>query len=202
MMEQKPAKGFYQTGNDEYHDSSSVLCTLFLFSFAMFTLPIASYYATIYLFEEYFHIPQSESYIYAVVSSVVVVHVILIAYIFKAFNEDKKNKTEWNAEYTFLDWNYIDLSFSVPRYVRVNTLVCSVEDVVKVLVDEGWLQVKLKKKSDYAAFLERVKSLSQEEFLIDYHLDFLLVFPAKTQFHEHHLMLDGSLFLQDKVSQF
>jgi len=92
------------------------------------------------------------------------------------------------------------LSFSVPRYVRVNTLVCSVEDVVKVLVDEGWLQVKLKKKSDYAAFLERVKSLSQEEFLIDYHLDFLLVFPAKTQFHEHHLMLDGSLFLQDKAS--
>lgn len=101
------------------------------------------------------------------------------------------------AEYMF----QIEISlFSVPRYVRVNTLVCSIEEAIKLLVEEGWVKVTLKKKSDYAAFLERVKNLDESEFLVDYHLEFLLVFPPKTQFHNHYLLENGSLFLQDKVS--
>ena len=101
------------------------------------------------------------------------------------------------TEYNFQIANSI---FSVPRYVRVNTLVCSVEEAIRLLVDEGCVKVTLKKKSDYAAFLERVKNLSESEFLVDYHLEFLLIFPPKTQFHGHYLLENGSLFLQDKVN--
>jgi len=74
--------------------SSSVLCELFLFSLAMFTLPIASYFATIHYLDEYFNIPYSDSYLYGVVSAVLVVHLIIAAYIYRAFNEDKPTKIE------------------------------------------------------------------------------------------------------------
>lgn len=85
MEQNKPVKrGFYQK---DYHSPSSVLCTLFLFSAAMFILPIASYFGTIYLLDKYFHIPQSESYIYAVIVAVVMVHLVLIGYVYKAFHE-------------------------------------------------------------------------------------------------------------------
>ena len=85
-MESKPSKGFYQ---EEPHNPSSALCTLFLFSVAMFTLPIASYFATIRLLDKYYNIPSSDSYIFAVIVAVVMVQLIIAAYIYKAFQEDK-----------------------------------------------------------------------------------------------------------------
>lgn len=90
-MEPKQSKGFYQT---EYHSPSSALCTLFLFSIAMFTLPIASYFATIRFFEKYYDIPSTESYIYAVVVAVIMVHLVIVAYIYQAFREDKPPKQD------------------------------------------------------------------------------------------------------------
>lgn len=83
---QKMTKGFYR--EKRRSNASSVLCTLFLFSVAMFTLPIASYFATIRIMDKYFDIPQTESYIYAVVVAVVVVHLIIIAYVYIAWHED------------------------------------------------------------------------------------------------------------------
>jgi len=92
MEVNKDAKrGFYQ---EDYHSPSSVLCTLFLFSAAMFTLPIAAYFGTIYLLDRYYHIPQSESYIYAVIVAVVTVHLILFTYIYIAYHEDKKDNAK------------------------------------------------------------------------------------------------------------
>ena len=82
-------KGFYQT---EYHNPNSALCKLFIYSLFMFTLPIAAYFATIYVFAEYFHIPKSDSYIYAVVLSVIVVNLVIFAYVFEAFREGKEEK--------------------------------------------------------------------------------------------------------------
>ena len=90
-MEPKQSKGFYQT---EYHSSSSALCTLFLFSAAMFTLPIASYFATIYLLDKYYGIPSSESYIYSVIAAVIMVQLVIAAYIYKAFQDDKPPKQD------------------------------------------------------------------------------------------------------------
>lgn len=60
----------------------------------MFSLPIASYFATIHLLDEYFGIPSSESYIYAVVVAVIMVQLIIAAYIYKAFQDDKPPKQD------------------------------------------------------------------------------------------------------------
>lgn len=91
------------------------------------------------------------------------------------------------------------LAISVPRYVRVNTLVSSVEKVSTMLMNEGWKQVKSKKKTGYKGFIERVKTLAENEFMMDFHLDFLMVFPPSAQFHNHELLKNGSILLQEKV---
>lgn len=88
---------------------------------------------------------------------------------------------------------------SVPRYVRVNTLVSTVENVCNHLINEGWKQIKSKKKRGYDAFIEKVKSLNEDEFMLDFHLDFLLVFHPNAQFQDHELLHNGSILLQDKV---
>ena len=94
-----------------------------------------------------------------------------------------------------------NIFFVVPRYVRVNTLVCkSVDQVCDQFAQEGWIKVKLPKKSSYQDFIARVKCLDESEFLVDFHLDYLLVFPPNTQFHDHDLLKNGSILLQDKVS--
>lgn len=102
--------------------------------------------------------------------------------------------TGWGKELNFLSFHL------VPRYVRVNTLVSSAEDVCSQLAEEGWNLVRLKKKkTSYEEFLAKVRDLGEKDFLMDYHLDFLLVFPPSAQFHDHSLLLNGSILLQDKV---
>ncbi len=94
-----------------------------------------------------------------------------------------------------------NIFFVVPRYVRVNTLICkSVDQVCDQFAQEGWIKVKLPKKSSYQDFIARVKCLDESEFLVDFHLDYLLVFPPNSQFHDHDLLKNGSILLQDKVS--
>jgi putative methyltransferase len=77
--------------------------------------------------------------------------------------------------------------------------VSTTEKVCTKLIAEGWKQVKSKKKTGYEGFIERVKSLSENEFIVDFHLDFLLVFPSSAQFHNHDFLRNGSILLQDKV---
>ncbi|KAI9555146.1 hypothetical protein GHT06_017661 [Daphnia sinensis] len=89
---------------------------------------------------------------------------------------------------------------SAPRYVRVNTLVSTTEKVCNQLIGEGWKQVRSKKKSGYEGFIERVKGLGENEFILDFHLDFLLVFPSTAQFYNHNLLTSGAILLQDKAS--
>lgn len=91
------------------------------------------------------------------------------------------------------------LAFSVPRYVRVNTLISSVEKVSSRLIEDGWTQLSFKKETGYEGFIEKVKNLSENEFILDFHLDFLMVFPSSAQFHEHDLLRNGSILLQEKV---
>lgn len=81
-------KGFYQSENYS-RSSSSALCTLFLFSIAMFTLPFAAYYGTIDALDKYWNIPFSQSYIYGVMAAVLAVNLIIAAYIVKAIREDE-----------------------------------------------------------------------------------------------------------------
>lgn len=99
-----------------------------------------------------------------------------------------------------LDFLFFIVSISVPRYVRVNTIVSSIAEVCHQLSQEGWNRVQLnKKKASYSDFIEKVKQLEKSQFMTDYHLDFLLVFPPSTKFFDHPLLLNGSILLQDKV---
>ncbi|XP_046994813.1 28S rRNA (cytosine-C(5))-methyltransferase [Schistocerca americana] len=88
---------------------------------------------------------------------------------------------------------------TLPRYVRVNTIYKSVEDVVKYFCSEGWEKMRIKFKS-YSQYLEKIRSLKEEQFMQDFHIKELLVFPPKTDFHEHDLYINGSIILQDKAS--
>ncbi|KAF4082099.1 hypothetical protein AMELA_G00147810 [Ameiurus melas] len=82
----------------------------------------------------------------------------------------------------------------IPRYVRVNTLKTTVEDVIDYLKRDGYSYQGM------ASQLEDLCSLSGKTFLSDLHLRDLLVFSAKVDFHDHYLYKAGHIILQDKAS--
>ncbi|XP_016133013.1 28S rRNA (cytosine-C(5))-methyltransferase isoform X2 [Sinocyclocheilus grahami] len=82
----------------------------------------------------------------------------------------------------------------IPRYVRVNTLKTTLEDVIDYLKREGFSY------QGTACRLEDLSHLSGKRFLCDLHLQDLLVFSAKTAFHNHFLYKAGHIILQDKAS--
>lgn len=81
----------------------------------------------------------------------------------------------------------------LPRYVRVNTLKTSVEDAVDYLKRDGFSYL------GQASKLEDL-TLAKRNFVRDMHLPELLVFPPKTDFHDHFLYKAGHIILQDKAS--
>ena len=97
----------------------------------------------------------------------------------------------------------ISVSAQIPRYVRVNTLVTTLEDVIKHLQKEGWeVQPALSPLISPEEFQEEFTSLGPKSILIDPHVDNLLIFPTNTDFHKHILVSKGALLLQDKASCF
>ncbi|XP_062614692.1 28S rRNA (cytosine-C(5))-methyltransferase-like [Saccostrea cucullata] len=95
---------------------------------------------------------------------------------------------------------YADLpcstSEALPRYVRVNQIKVTMEEVIKVFMDDGWT---LLPTPDYS-FIESCRNLGESEFIRDLHLPDLLVFPAYTDLHNHHLVQESKVILQDKAS--
>lgn len=87
---------------------------------------------------------------------------------------------------------------ALPRYVRVNLIKTSVDEVVNSFVDEGWTLLHV--PTDFSSFKEVCQNLEENQFLRDFHLDDLLVFPAHTDFHDSRLVQDGRVILQDKAS--
>ncbi|RLU24999.1 hypothetical protein DMN91_003091 [Ooceraea biroi] len=85
-----------------------------------------------------------------------------------------------------------------PRYVRVNTLLLSVEDAISELQNEGWQL--LSRSATYSSYLLSLSRLSEPYFIQDLHIPEVLVFPPSTSFHEHPGYLKGMLILQDKAS--
>ncbi|XP_054637629.1 probable 28S rRNA (cytosine-C(5))-methyltransferase isoform X2 [Dunckerocampus dactyliophorus] len=81
----------------------------------------------------------------------------------------------------------------LPRYVRVNTLKTTVEDAVDYLKRDGFSYLGEASKLDDL-------TLKAREFVKDLHLSELLVFPPKTDFHDHFLYKAGHIILQDKAS--
>lgn len=86
-----------------------------------------------------------------------------------------------------------------PKYVRVNTLKISVDEVIDNFRNEGWSLVRCGDGSDYSAFLATSASLSEEQFMADTLIKDLLIFPPGTQFYGHNLYKNGCFVLQDKV---
>ncbi|XP_055617016.1 28S rRNA (cytosine-C(5))-methyltransferase isoform X2 [Toxorhynchites rutilus septentrionalis] len=63
-----------------------------------------------------------------------------------------------------------------PRYVRINTNAIAQPGALRLLQEEGWILIDEEFVS-YADYLERVKSLGDSEFLVDFHFKEVLVFP-------------------------
>ncbi|XP_046830934.1 28S rRNA (cytosine-C(5))-methyltransferase [Vespa crabro] len=87
---------------------------------------------------------------------------------------------------------------SKPRYVRVNTLLLSVNEAIQNFEYEGWSL--LLEYTDYSSYLKLISNLSKPYFTKDYHIPELLVFPHGTLFFNHSSYKNGELILQDKAS--
>ena len=57
-------------------------------------------------------------------------------------------------------------------------------------------KVMYKHGTSYEEYLDKVKSLSEKEYLLDLHIDDLLVFAPGTEFHGSKLYKEGVLLLQ------
>ncbi|XP_071944142.1 28S rRNA (cytosine-C(5))-methyltransferase-like [Antedon mediterranea] len=99
----------------------------------------------------------------------------------------------------------------IPRYVRVNTLRCSVKEAVDHFTANGYkclLTANQRKEQcsginpeELHAFQKELLSrLDAKSFFIDVHLPFLLVFSHGCDLHADPLYLNGSVILQDKAS--
>jgi len=65
---------------------------LIYYSIAMVSLPIVTYFGTRHVLHNFTN-PQSAN-IYSAISAVIVVHIILFAFVYKAFKEDKQITTK------------------------------------------------------------------------------------------------------------
>lgn len=80
-------------------------------------------------------------------------------------------------------------TYLIPRYVRVNTIKTSVENVIKTFEREGYQLVD-----------KECTELDKNEFFIDKTISNLLVFYPNVDFHKHLLYKKGHIILQDKAS--
>ncbi|EGI62648.1 PREDICTED: probable 28S rRNA (cytosine-C(5))-methyltransferase [Acromyrmex echinatior] len=85
-----------------------------------------------------------------------------------------------------------------PRYVRVNTLLLSVEKAISLFQEDGWQL--LPKSTTYSSYLQSLSQLSEPYFIQDLHIPEMLAFPPSTIFHNHEGYRGGKLILQDKAS--
>ena len=90
-----------------------------------------------------------------------------------------------------------NVSVRKPRYVRVNTLIMSVDQAINGFIEEGWNL--LPPSENYSSFLETLSNLEESMFLQDFHIPELLIFPHGTAFFNHPGYKTGEIILQDKV---
>ncbi|KAI9291727.1 S-adenosyl-L-methionine-dependent methyltransferase [Neoconidiobolus thromboides FSU 785] len=77
-----------------------------------------------------------------------------------------------------------DVYDKIPRYVRVNTIKTTVLKVVKEFIKMGYL----------------FKEYKEKYFCLDQHIDNLLCLPNGIDLHDHSLLKNGCIILQDKAS--
>ncbi|MFH4981962.1 hypothetical protein AB6A40_008671 [Gnathostoma spinigerum] len=96
--------------------------------------------------------------------------------------------------------NSDDEEVLVPRYARVNTLVRSVEETVAELKTSGWKVKRISNAENDSEYRNAIKGMSKSDVYFDPHIDTLLIFPPRCDLHDHWMVNDGTLVLQDKAS--
>ncbi|KAJ2891583.1 hypothetical protein IWW38_003556, partial [Coemansia aciculifera] len=91
-----------------------------------------------------------------------------------------------------------DSAASTFRYVRVNLLVASVDEIVKAFQDDRYRLIDLSQIEGRSML--QVLAVKSRVFARDPDLPDLLVFPPGTDLHAHPLYTNGSVVLQDKAS--
>ncbi|XP_028398087.1 probable 28S rRNA (cytosine-C(5))-methyltransferase [Dendronephthya gigantea] len=84
----------------------------------------------------------------------------------------------------------------IPRYVRVNTIKTSIDDVVTWFSQNGFSFAGSNKDEFDSA------QMAKQSFSVDEHISNLLVFPSGTDLHNNDLYKEGKIILQDKASCF
>ncbi|XP_068126200.1 28S rRNA (cytosine-C(5))-methyltransferase [Hyperolius riggenbachi] len=86
---------------------------------------------------------------------------------------------------------------ALPRYVRVNTLKTSTNEVISYFKRQGYTYLgKARTIEEIAEFAQK----PGKRFLQDLHVPDLLVFPPDKDFHKDSLYTAGQIILQDKAS--
>jgi len=85
----------------------------------------------------------------------------------------------------------------MPRFVRVNTLLATVEEVIEYLKSFGMTQTPTKPPSSTSNTISPIPS---KTFTIDPHLPTLFHLPSNLYLHEDEFVSAGKLILQDRSS--
>lgn len=85
-------------------------------------------------------------------------------------------------------------SVVLPRYVRVNTIKCTMADVVAHFESEGMMFRR--RCESWGDIMELIESGG---FVLDPHVDDVLVFRSSLDLHRHELYTLGHIILQGKV---
>ncbi|KAJ3023976.1 putative 28S rRNA (cytosine-C(5))-methyltransferase [Thoreauomyces humboldtii] len=100
-----------------------------------------------------------------------------------------KRKVKDNKE---LIPEHIRNAIVLPRWVRVNTLVSTVDKVLNRLVEMGYVLDTVSPPSD----------LKGKVYQRDPHIPELLLLPSNVDLHDNPLLLEGHIIIQDKASCF
>lgn len=73
----------------------------------------------------------------------------------------------------------------------------SLEKGISYFQEEGWSFMP--KCLSYVEHLNVIKNLKKPNFIQDFHISELLIFPPDTTFHDHPGYQNGEILLQDKV---
>ncbi|XP_064556168.1 28S rRNA (cytosine-C(5))-methyltransferase [Drosophila montana] len=89
-----------------------------------------------------------------------------------------------------------------PRYVRINTNLLSIADALDYLYGEEWRRKQLAADATYADFLVAIRTLEEDEFLIDIHVEGVLIFHSKWSHYwaSHDYVRSKKFILQNKAT--
>lgn len=107
---------------------------------------------------------------------------------------------------------HLRMNILLPRYVRINLILATREEVLEILQGDKWeliensyfhqILAEAQKEVDNGEnVFKSISALrSKKKFCVDKHFEDILVFPPMTDFHDHILLKNGKIVLQDKAS--